>query len=39
MKKVIKLVKENTTLRDFIETVLLMSTVSALFYISVWIFH
>lgn len=37
MKEVIKSIKENP--REFVETVVLMSTLSVLFYFSMWIFY
>jgi len=37
MEEVIKSIKENP--REFVETVVLMSTLSVLFYVSIWIFH
>jgi hypothetical protein len=37
MKEVIKSIKENP--REFVETVVLMSTLSILFYVSMWVFY
>ncbi len=37
MKEVIKSIKENP--REFLESIVLMSIVFVLFYVSVWIFH
>jgi|TARA_B110000483_G_scaffold17696_1_gene19569 hypothetical protein len=37
MKEFIKSIKENP--REFVETVVLMSTLSILFYVSIWIFY
>jgi len=37
MKEFIKSIKENP--REFVETVVLMSTLSILFYVSMWIFY
>jgi hypothetical protein len=37
MKEFIKSIKENP--REFIETIVFMSTLSVLFYVSMWVFY